>query len=137
VGVYVSPFQIAAAIISQIPGLFIQDVEVAVLSLTQKGTLTSASNAITNLTYNAPTGGFVGIEAGMIVTDAEGNIPAATTITTLTGGTQANMSASATGSGDEILTFTNPSLTYQSTEIPIGIWQQAKTLESLITVLQA
>lgn len=135
VGQAVSPFQISAAIISQVPGLFIQDIEIGVLSITQQGTLTSGMNTVTNLTYNQPIDTFVGIEIGMIVSDGNVNIPASTTVVSRIGSNEITMSANATGSDTEILTFTTaPS--FQTTEIPIGVWQQAVTFSSLITVLQ-
>lgn len=135
VGQAVSPFQIASAIISQVSGLFIQEIQVGVVSFTQQGTLTSGMNTVTNLTYNAPVGGFVGIQTGMLVSDGNVNIPGGTTVASLVGSNEITMSANATGSDTEILTFTTtPS--FQTTEIPIGVWQQAVTYASLITVNQ-
>jgi uncharacterized phage protein gp47/JayE len=135
VGQAVSPFQIAAAISSQITGLFIQEIEVAILSFTQQGTLTSGMNTVTNLTYNDPVGDFVGIQTGMLVSDGNVNIPSGTTVSSLVGSNEITISANATGSDTEILTFTmTPS--FQSIEIPIGVWQQAVTFTSLITVNQ-
>lgn len=135
VGQNVSPFQIASAIISQVTGLFIQEIQVGVVSFTQQGTLISGMNTVTNLTYNAPVGGFVGIQTGMLVSDGNVNIPGGTTVASLVGSNEITMSANATGSDTEILTFTTtPS--FQTTEIPIGVWQQAVTYASLITVNQ-
>lgn len=135
VGQAVSPFQISAAIISQVPGLFIQEIEVAVLSFTQQGTLINGMNTVTNLTYNSPVGGFVGIQTGMSVSDGGINIPLGTTVSSIVGSNEITMSNNATGSDTEIITFkTTPS--FQSTEIPIGVWQQAVTYSSLITVNQ-
>ena len=135
VGQAVSPFQIAAAIISQVSGIFVQEVDVGILSLTQQGTLTNTLNTVTNLTYNAPVGSFVGIQTGMLISDGNVNIPPSTTVTGLVGSTGITMSNSANGSATEILTFTTtPS--FQTTEIPIGVWQQAVTYPSIITVIQ-
>lgn len=136
VGQPVSPFQIAAAISSQIPGLFVQEVDVGVVSFTQQGTLANTMTTITGLTYNAPVGTFQGIQNGMFVTDPLGYIPALTTVTSITGSTIANMSNPATGSATEILTFSNSVITPQTTEIPIGVWQQATTNVGLISVTQ-
>lgn len=136
VGQAVSPFVIAGAIMQQIPGIFVQEVDVGVLSFTQQGTLSNGLNTITNLTYNAPVGGFVGIQTGMNVSDPDNKIPTNTTITSIVGSTQVDMSNNATGSETEILTFTISPVVFQSTEIPIGVWQQAQTFESIITVSQ-
>lgn len=136
VGEYVSPFQIAAAVISQVTGIFIQEIEVGILSFTQQGTLTSTDDTVTGLTYNAPVGDFIGISTGMIVSDNEGNIPDGATVASLVSTDQITMSDTATGSGTEILTFTNGSVSFQTTEIPIGVWQKATTFSSLITVIQ-
>jgi hypothetical protein len=135
VGQAVSPFQIASAIIQQVQGIFIQEVQVGVLSFTQQGTLAVGMNTVTNLTYNAPVGGFVGIQTGMIVSDGNINIPLSTTVSTLVGSHEITMSHNANANSTEIITFiTTPS--YQTTEIPIGVWQQAVTYASIITVNQ-
>lgn len=136
VGQSVSPYQIAAAISYQIPGLFIQDVEVAVLSITQQGIVSNTMSTITGLTYNAPVGGFQGITTGMGVTDPLGFIPPATTVTGVSGAHAVTTTGTATGTATEILTFTNLSLSFQNTEIPIGVWQQALTNVGLISVTQ-
>jgi len=134
VGEDVSPFQLAAAIVSQVPGIFVQDIEVGVISFTQQATLTSASNSITGLTYNAPVGGFVGIETGMTVSDGNINIPGSTTVSSIVGSNAITISNPASGSATEILTFSKtPS--YQNSEIPMGVWQQAFTAESIISVV--
>ncbi len=74
-------------------------------------------------------------------------IPGATTVASLVGSTGLTMSANATVSGTETLTFTpaaGATLTdiltfsttpiYQTTEIPIGVWQQAITSAPYISV---
>lgn len=136
VGQAVSPFQIASAIISQVPGLFITEIQVGVLSFTQQGTLSTGLDTVTGLTYNAPVGGFVGIQTGMTVSDGNINVPSATTVASIVGSTAITMNNTAVLGATEILTFGNSSVTYQTTEIPIGVWQQAQTFTSLITVNQ-
>jgi len=136
VGQSVSPYVIAGAIMQQIPGIFVQEVQVGVLSFTQQGTVSNGSASITGLTYNAPVGGFVGIQTGMIVSDGNVNIPINTTVTTIVGSDQVDMDNNATGDATEIITFENSSVTFQPTEIPIGVWQQAQTFTSIITVSQ-
>lgn len=130
VGGNVSPFQIAGAINILVPGVFVQKVEVGVFSFTQQGTVTMTSMNVTGLTYNSA------ISTGMGISDGGINIPALTTVSSLTGTTGLVMSANATGGATEILTFTPASVTYQTTEIPIGVFQQAIANASLITVIQ-
>ena len=134
VGASVSPFQLAGAINILVPGLFVQEIQIAVQSFTQQGTIANTMNTVTGLTYNAPVGGFVGINISMQVSGTY--IPGGTTVSTRVGSTEITMSAAATGSATEILTFTNPSLSYQTTEIPIGVWQKAVTSAAFITVNQ-
>ena len=136
VGASVSPFQIAGAINIEVPGLFVQSVQVGVSSFTQQGTLTATMNTVTGLTYNAPVGGFVGIATGMGVTDGHGttNIPASTTVASLVGSTALTLNHSSSNTITETLTFT-PSLVLQTTTIPIAPWQQATTSAIFITVL--
>ena len=208
VGTDVSPFQLAAAINLLVPGVFVQNIQISVLSFTQQGLLTNGSNSVTNLTYNAPVGGFVGIQTGMLVTSDNGDIPngttvssivgsnaitlsnpatfvsfnlqgtilngsnavtgltdnssievgmditgtgipGGTTVTALVGTTEITISNNATASGKETLTFTPAAgatrteiLTfyqtplYSSSDIPIGVWQQAYTTASNIQVIQ-
>lgn len=137
VGQAVSPFQIAAAVSSQIPGLFVQEVSVGVVSITQQGLVTDTSMNITNLTYNAPVGGFQGIVNGMLVTDPLGYIPPGATVTGIIGQTTATLSVPAAGgTATEILTFLTSPIVPQTTEIPIGVWQKAFTSESIIAVTQ-
>lgn len=136
VGQAVSPFVIAGAIMQQVQGIFVQEVEVGVLSFTQQGTLTNGMNTVTDLTYNAPVGSFIGIATGMTISDGNVKIPVGTTVSSLVGSTEITMSANATGNGIEIITFGNPSISFQTTEIPIGVWQQAQTFTSIITVSQ-
>lgn len=127
VGGNVSPFQIAGAINILVPGLFVQEVQVAVQSFTQQGTITNTMNTVTGMTYNSA------ITPGMGVS---GNgIPGGTTVSTLVGSTGLTLSANATLSATELLTFTQ-SLVYQTTEIPLEVWQQAVTSAFFITVLQ-
>lgn len=134
VGQAVSPFVIAGAIMQQVQGIFVQEVEVGVLSFTQQGTLISGMNTVTNLTYNSPVGGFVGIQTGMTVSDGNVNIPSATTVSSLVGSNEITMNHNSTGSATEIITFGNASVSFQTTEIPIGVWQQAQTFASIISV---
>jgi len=136
VGQAVSPFVIAGAIMQQIPGIFVQEVQVGILSFTQQGTVTNLSTSVTGLTYNAPVGSYVGIETGMFVSDGGVNIPTNTTVSTIVGSNAITMSNPATGSATEILTFNPTPLVLQTMEIPIGVWQQAQTFESIITVVQ-
>ena len=136
VGESVSPFVIAGAIMQQIPGIFVQEVEVGVSSFTQQGTLISSSNTISNLTYNSPIGDFVGIVTSMGVSDGNINIPTGTTVSSIVGLDQITMSNPASASQEEIITFSNPSVSFQTTEIPIGVWQKAQTFSSLISVSQ-
>jgi hypothetical protein len=206
VGAAVSPFQLAAAINILVPGLFVQDIQVGIVSFTQQGMITNGNNAVTALTYNAPISPYIGISTGMLITDPGNNIQPGTTVASLVGGNAITMSANAifssfglqgtitsglntvtgmtsnsgivvgmgvtgtgipgsttvaslvgsTGitmnhnasvSGTETLTFTPASgatltdiLTfsttaiYQTTEIPIGVWQQAITSAPYISV---
>jgi hypothetical protein len=136
VGQSVSPFVIAGAIMQQVQGIFVQEVDVGVLSFTQQGTLTNTMNTVTNLTYNAPIGSFIGIQTGMTISDGNVNIPSGTTVSSIVGSNQITMSANSTGSATEIITFGNSSVSFQTTEIPIGVWQQAQTFASIITVTQ-
>jgi len=125
VGGAVSPFQLAGAINILVPGLFVQEVQVAKKSFTQYGTTTISTNVLSNLTYNSD------ILVGMIVTGA--GIPGGTTVSSLSGGNAVVLSANATISGSGVFTFSfSPS--YQTTEIPIQVWQQAVTDTSSITV---
>lgn len=133
VGGSVSPFQIAGAINIRVPGLFVEKVEIAVYSFTQRGTITNTTPDVTALTYNAPISPFVGITTSMKVTGD--NIPAATTVTAIVGATGVTISNSATATATEILTFAPASLSFQTTEIPIGVWQQALTSSPFITVI--
>ncbi len=75
VGAAVSPFQLAAAINILVPGLFVQEIQVGVVSFTQQGVIINGSNTVTNLTYNSPISPYVGIQVGMSITDSGGNIP--------------------------------------------------------------
>lgn len=206
VGAAVSPFQLAAAINILVPGLFVQEIQVAVESFTQQGVITNGANTVTGLTYNAPISPYIGIATGMIITDQAGNIPpgttiaslvgshaitmsananfasfvlqgtitngantvtgmtsnasvvvgmsitgtgipALTTVASLVGSTGITMSANATASGTEPLTFTPAAAvtltdiltfamtpSYQTTEIPMGVWQQAITSAPYISV---
>ena len=132
VGGNVSPFQIAGAINIKVPGVFVQEVQIATFSFTQQGTLGVLSPNVTGLTYNSA------ISPGMFISDGGVNIPALTTVSSLTGSTGLVMSASSTNTPDpvtEILTFTVPTPSFQTTEIPIGVFQQAITSASLITVI--
>jgi uncharacterized phage protein gp47/JayE len=108
-------------------------------SFSLQGTISSGMNTVTGMTSNA------GIVVGMGITGA--GIPGATTVASLVGSTGITMSANATISSTETLTFTPASgatltdiLTftttpsYQTTEIPIGVWQQAITSAPYITV---
>jgi hypothetical protein len=136
VGASVSPFQIAGAINILVPGLFVQEVQIATFSFTQQGTLANTMNTVTGLTYNAPVGGFIGIATGMGVTDPLGYLPSATTVSTLVGSTGLTLNHNATGSATEILTFSVATPSLQTTEIPIAPWQQAVINTALITVIQ-
>lgn len=127
VGQDVSPFQIAGAINIQVPGLFVQEVQIAKQAFTQIGTITNTMNTVTGLTYNSD------IIVGMGVIGA--GIPAGTTVASLVDGTGLTLSMNATLSATEILTFTQ-SISYQTTEIALHVWQQAQTFSSIITVNQ-
>lgn len=133
VGASVSPFQLAGAINILVPGLFVQEIQIAVESFTQQGTITSTMNTVTGLTYNAPFDGFQGIAVGMDIAGA--NITSGTTVASLVGSTGITMSTSVGVTATEILTFSPASLSYQTTEIPIGVWQQAVTSIPYITVV--
>jgi hypothetical protein len=106
----------------------VQEVQIAVFSFTQQGTIAMTSPNVTNLTYNSA------ISPGMGISGA--NIPPSTTVLSLTGTTGLQMSANATANATEILTFTPASLSYQTTEIPIGVFQQAVANTNLISVIQ-
>lgn len=121
-----SPSQIASAISKQIPGVFIEKVEIGVNSFTQKATLTSGSTNVTGLTYTTD------ITAGMSFTGA--GIPSSTTVVGAPGSNSFTMSNNATITGDTILTF-NKTVSYQTTTIPIAQWQQAATLDAYIIVV--
>lgn len=131
VGANVSPFQIAGAINILVPGLFVEEVQIALYSFTQQGTLANTMNTVTGLTYNSA------ILVGMGVTDPLGYIPSSTTVASLVGSTGLTLSHNSTGSATEILTFTPASLSYQTTEIAIEVFQQAIVNNNLITVIQA
>jgi hypothetical protein len=62
-------------------------------------------------------------------------IPSSTTVASLVGSTGLTLSNTSTLSATEILTFTQ-SAVYQTTELPIKVWQQAITSASFITVIQ-
>ena len=128
VGAAVSPFQIAAAITQQIAGIFVQDVQIAISSFTQEGTLTNGSAVVTNMTYTSS------LTPGQPVTGT--GIQAGTTIFSVDSATQITLSTTATASVVSIMTF-GKSLSYQTTEIPIAIWQQAATQTGYITVIEA
>lgn len=130
VGAAVSPFQLAGAVNILVPGLFVQKVEVAVQAFTQIGTLATGMNTVTDMTYNSA------IVTGMGVTDPLGYIPGATTVSSLVGSTGLTLSANATTTATEILTFQPASLSYQTTEIAMEVWQQATTAAGYITVIQ-
>lgn len=126
VGANVSPSQIAAGIAQEIPGIYIEQVRVAVQSFTQQGTLTSSSVSVTDLTYNSS------ILVGMAIS-GEG-VPASTNVATLVGDTGITMSNAATESGSTLLKFTQ-AITYQVTAIDIEVWQQAFTIGAYVTVI--
>jgi uncharacterized phage protein gp47/JayE len=108
-------------------------------SFNLQGTITSGLNTVTGMNSNS------GVVIGMGITGA--GIPGSTTVVSLVGSTGITMSANATISGTETLTFT-PALAvtltdilkftttpiYQTTEIPIGVWQQAITSAPYISV---
>lgn len=130
VGANASPFQIAGAINILVPGIFVQKVELNLFSFTQQGTISPGSPNVTGLTYNSA------ISPGMTITGAF--IPPSTTVLSLTGSTGLAMSNNATCSSPttEILTFSPAAPSYQTTEIPIGVFQQALANPNLITVIQ-
>lgn len=130
VGASVSPFQIAGAINILVPGVFVQEVQIAVYSFTQNATVHNGTMNVDGLTYNSA------IVTGMKVTDTLGYIPAATTVTGLSGSNAITISNNATGNATEILTFSPASLSYQTTEIPIQVFQNAITNANIITVVQ-
>lgn len=128
VGAPVSPFQISAAIAQQISGVFVQSVQVAIISFTQQGTLTNGSNIVSGMTYTSS------ISVGMPVS-GEG-IPTDTTVSSITDDNNIVLSNNATESLETTLTFTkNP--VYQTTEISMAVWQQAATQTAYITVSEA
>lgn len=127
VGADVSPFQLAGAINILVPGLFVQEIQIAIQSFTQQGTIVSGMNTVTNLTYNTD------IAVGMQVFGS--NIPSSTTVASLVGSTGLTLSNNSTASATEILTF-QPTLAYQTTEILMKVWQQAMTSIPYITVIQ-
>lgn len=127
VGGAVSPFQLAGAINILVPGLFVQQVQVATLSFTQSGTITNGANTLTGMTYNSA------ITPGMTVTGT--GIPTGTTVTALVGSTALTLSNNSTASGPQILTFTQ-ALSYQTSEIALEVWQQAFTSAIYISVVQ-
>jgi uncharacterized phage protein gp47/JayE len=105
-----------------------------------QGTISNGFNTVTGMTSN------VGIVVGMGITGT--GIPGSTTVASLVGSTGITMSANATSSATETLTFTPASgatlidiLTfsttpiYQTTEIPIGVWQEAITSAPYISVV--
>lgn len=129
VGASVSPFQLAGAINILAPGIFVQEVQVGVFSFTQDGTVHNASTTVDGLTYNSA------IVPGMTVTDTLGKIPNGTTVASLSGSNAIIITPSgATGNATEILTFAPASVSYQTTEIPIQIFQNAITFKELISV---
>lgn len=128
VGAAVSPFQIAAAITQQIAGIFVQEVQISISAVSQVGDLTNGSSVVTNMTYTS------GLTPGEPVTGT--GIPTGTTIFSVDSPTQITLSANATATVESILTF-GKSLSFQTTEIPIAIWQQAYTQTGYISVVEA
>lgn len=128
VGQSVSPFQIAGAINILVPGLFVQEVQVSINSLTETGTISNGFNTVTGLGDNA------GINVGAAVSGT--GIPGGTTVASLVGTTGLTLSATATTSATELLTFVPLTPALQTTEIPLNVWQQAVALVGLISVIQ-
>ena len=126
-GASVSPFQIAGAINILVPGLFVQEVQIAVQSFTQQGTIANTMNTVMGLTYNSA------IFPGMVIAGA--GIMSGTTVSTLVGSTGLTLSNSSSLSQTEILTFSQ-FISYQTTEISLEVWQQAITSVPYITVVQ-
>lgn len=126
VGANVSPNQIAAAITQQVPGIFIQEITVAIAYFTKQGTLENTSNIITNMPS------IDRITNGMTVT---GNgVPSMTTVTNnALSPNSIQLSNNVTLSGIEILTF-GDSVASQATPISINPWEQAATIANYITV---
>lgn len=128
VGTAVSPFQLSAAIVQQISGIFVQEVKVAIITFTQQGTLTTGTPNVSGMTYTTS------ITPGMPVTGS--GIPDGTTVLSITDANNIVLSNNATASLTTTLTFTEiPVL--QTTEIPISVWQQAATKRAYITVIEA
>jgi hypothetical protein len=127
VGASVSPFQIAGAINILSPGLFVQEVQVGIFSYTLQGTTHNGTMTIDGLTYNTE------ITPGDGVSGA--GIPPSTTVSSLSGSNAIIVSANSTADATEIITFT-PTLTLQTTEIPLAVFQQAVLNPALITVVQ-
>lgn len=127
VGAAVSPFQIAGAINILVPGLFVQEVQVAISSFTQQGTIANMMNTVTGLTYNSAISTGMGVSGNGILNS--------TTVSSLVGSTGLTLSNNSTLNATEILTFT-PTLSFQTTEIPLAVWQQAVTSNPYITVIQ-
>lgn len=126
VGANVSPSQIAAGIAQQIPGIFIQSVEVGVQSYSQQATTTASSTAVTGLTYTTD------LTSGMGVSGP--GIPVNTTISGAPASNSLTLSNAATASGTSTLIFTKSPVLSNDT-IEIQIWQQAATSDGYITVV--
>ncbi len=126
VGANVSPSQIAAGVAQQIPGIFIQSVEVAIQSYTQQATITSSSTTVTGMTYTSD------LSDGMSVTGD--GIPVNTTIFDIPSSTSVILSNAATLSESSTLIFTQSPVLSNDT-VEIEIWQQAATTSAYITVV--
>lgn len=126
VGANVSPSQIAAGIAQQIPGVFIQSVEVGIQSYTQQATIASSSTTVTGMTYTSD------LTDGMSVTGD--GIPVNTTIFDIPGANSIVLSNAATLSESTTLIFTKSPVLSNDT-VDIEIWQQAATTSAYITVV--
>lgn len=125
VGSNVSPFEIAAAIGIQYPGVYITNLLISNLNVvTMNGDTTSGNNTITGLT-NVLTK----LDVGMSITGS--GIPVGATVLTLVNNTTITISLNATATATTSLSFTG---TYQAQEVDIEKWELPQIQSSNITV---
>lgn len=124
VGREVSPFEISIAVGKQYPGIYVSNCLISNLTAVVQNGVLNATSTVTGLT-NATTL----LYAGMTVTGTY--IPAFTTILSITNNTTIILSAAATNSGTESLTFGGVP---EAAAIDIDPWQLAQISESNITV---
>jgi hypothetical protein len=124
VGHDVSPFEISAAVGIQYPGVYVTNCLISNLTAVMQNGVLNGTDTVTGLT-NATTL----LYRGMTVTGTY--IPALTTILSITNDTTIVLSANATNSGTELLTFGG---VYEAASIDIEPWELAQIIGSNISV---